>query len=154
MTPTEAGIYGFLILIALMFLKIPVGFAMALVGFGGFALLVSWDAALQLMAQDFFSVFGSYNLTVIPLFVLMGQVAHHAGISGRLFNSANKFLGHLRGGLAVATIGACAGFSAICGSTSATAATMASVALPQMKNTTTTRRWQRASSRRGAASGS
>ena len=133
MTPTEAGLYGFVILIALMFLKIPVGFAMALVGFGGFAFLVSWDAALQLMAQDFFSVFGSYNLTVIPLFVLMGQVAHHAGISGRLFNAANKFLGHLRGGLAMATIGACAGFSAICGSTSATAATMASVALPEMK---------------------
>ena len=133
MTPTEAGIYGFLILIALMFLKVPVGFVMALVGFGGFAFLVSWDAALQLMAQDFFSVFGSYNLTVIPLFVLMGQVAHHAGISGRLFNAANKFLGHLRGGLAVATIGACAGFSAICGSTTATAATMAAVALPEMK---------------------
>ncbi|NTV54760.1 MAG: TRAP transporter large permease subunit, partial [Syntrophaceae bacterium] len=133
MTPTEAGLYGFVILIALMFLKIPVGFVMALVGFGGFAFLVSGDAALQLMAQDFFSVFGSYNLTVIPLFVLMGQVAHHAGISGRLFNAANKFLGHLRGGLAVATIGACAGFSAICGSTSATAATMASVALPEMK---------------------
>jgi C4-dicarboxylate transporter DctM subunit len=133
MTPTEAGLFGFVILIALMFLKIPVGFVMALVGFLGFAFLVSWDAALQLMAQDFFSVFGSYNLTVIPLFVLMGQVAHHAGISGRLFNAAQTFFGHLRGGLAVATIGACAGFSAICGSTSATAATMASVALPEMK---------------------
>ena len=133
MTPTEAGIYGFIVLVALMFLKIPVGFVMALVGLMGFAFLVSWDAALNLMAQDFSSIFGSYNLTVIPLFVLMGQMAHHSGMSGRLFHAAYRFLGTLPGGLAVATIGACAGFSAICGSTSATAATMAAVALPEMK---------------------
>jgi C4-dicarboxylate transporter, DctM subunit len=133
MTPTETGIYGFIVLVALMFLKIPVGFVMALVGLLGFAFLVSWDAALNLMAQDFSSIFGSYNLTVIPLFVLMGQLAHHSGMSGRLFHAAYRFLGTLPGGLAVATIGACAGFSAICGSTSATAATMAAVALPEMK---------------------
>jgi len=133
MTPITAGIIGFVILIALMFLRIPVGFVMALVGFTGFGLLVTWDASLNLLARDFFSIFGSYNLTVIPLFVLMGQLAHHSGISGRLFNAAHKFFGHLPGGLAIATIGACAGFSAICGSTSATAATMASVALPEMK---------------------
>lgn len=133
MTPTEAGIYGFAILVALMFLKIPVGFVMALVGLMGFAFLVSWDAALNLMAQDVSAVFGSYNLTVIPLFVLMGQMAHHSGMSGRLFHAAYRFFGNLPGGLAVATIGACAGFSAICGSTSATAATMAAVALPEMK---------------------
>jgi C4-dicarboxylate transporter DctM subunit len=133
MTPTEAGIYGFIVLVALMFLKIPVGFVMALVGLLGFAFLVSWEAALNLMAQDFSAVFGSYNLTVIPLFVLMGQLAHHSGMSGRLFHAAYRFFGNLPGGLAVATIGACAGFSAICGSTSATAATMAAVALPEMK---------------------
>ena len=133
MTPTEAGIYGFIVLVALMFLKIPVGFVMALVGLLGFAFLVSWEAALNLMAQDFSAIFGSYNLTVIPLFVLMGQLAHHSGMSGRLFHAAYRFLGNLPGGLAVATIGACAGFSAICGSTSATAATMAAVALPEMK---------------------
>jgi len=133
MTPTTAGILGFFILIALMFLRIPVGFVMAAVGLFGFGYLVSWEAAQNLIARDFFSIFNSYNLTVIPLFVLMGQLAHHAGISGRLFNAAHKFMGHLRGGLAIATIGACAAFSAICGSTSATAATMASVALPEMK---------------------
>jgi C4-dicarboxylate transporter, DctM subunit len=133
MTPTEAGICGFIVLVALMFLKIPVGFVMALVGLLGFAFLVSWDAALNLTAQDFSAIFGSYNLTVIPLFVLMGQLAHHSGMSGRLFHAAYRFLGTLPGGLAVATIGACAGFSAICGSTSATAATMAAVALPEMK---------------------
>jgi len=133
MTPVAAGILGFIVLIALMLLRIPVGFVMAIIGFAGFGLLVSWSASLNLLARDFFSVLSSYNLTVIPLFIFMGQVAHHSGISGRLFNAANKFLGHLRGGLAIATIGACAGFSAICGSTSATAATMASVALPEMK---------------------
>lgn len=133
MTPTMMGLTSFVVLVLLMFLKIPVGFVMAIVGFAGFGLLVSWDASLSLIARDFFSVFSSYNLTVIPLFVFMGQVAHHSGMSGRLFNTAHKFLGHLPGGLAIATIGACAGFSAICGSTSATAATMASVALPQMK---------------------
>ncbi len=133
MTPTIIGLLSFIALIALIFLKIPVGFVMAIVGFAGFGLLVSWDASLNLIARDFFAVFNSYNLTVIPLFVLMGQVAHHSGMSGRLFNTAHKFMGHLPGGLAIATIGACAGFSAICGSTSATAATMASVALPQMK---------------------
>jgi len=133
MTHTTIGILGFVVLIALIFLRIPVGFVMAIVGILGFGTLVSWDAAFLLTAREFFSIFGSYNLTVIPLFVFMGQLAHHSGISGRLFNSANKFMGHLPGGLAIATIGACAGFSAICGSTSATAATMASVALPEMK---------------------
>jgi len=133
MTPIMTGIMGFVLLIVLMFMRIPVAFVMALVGFLGFGYLVSWPAALNLLARDFFSVFSSYNLTVIPLFILMGQVAHYSGISGRLFNAAHKFLGHLPGGLAIATIGACAGFSAICGSTSATAATMATVALPQMK---------------------
>lgn len=133
MTPTAIGITGLVVLIALMFLQIPVGFVMAIVGFTGFGLLVTWDASLNLLARDFFSIFSSYNLTVIPLFVLMGQLAYHSGISGRLFNAAHKFFGHLPGGLAIATIGACAGFSAICGSTSATAATMASVALPEMK---------------------
>jgi len=132
-TPIAAGIAGFVALIVLMLMRIPVGFVMALVGVVGFGLLVGWEASLGMAARDFFSLFGSYNLTVIPLFLFMGQVAHHAGISGRLFHTAHMFLGHFRGGVAMATIGACAGFSAICGSTSATAATMATVALPQMK---------------------
>jgi len=133
LTPIAVGIAGFVLLVLLMFLKIPVGFTMAIVGLIGFGTLVTWDAAFNLLARDIFSVLGSYNLTVIPLFVLMGQVAFHSGISGRLFHAAHLFLGHLRGGLAIATIGACAAFSAICGSTTATAATMASVALPEMK---------------------
>ena len=84
-------------------------------------------------AKDLFDVFGSYNLTVIPLFILMGQISFHAGISSRLFEVAYKFIGHWPGGMAIATIGACAGFSAICGSTNATAATMAAVTLPEMR---------------------
>ncbi|HOG12149.1 MAG: TRAP transporter large permease [Smithellaceae bacterium] len=133
MTPTTTGLIGFAVLIILMFLRMPVGFVMALVGYLGFGVLVSWSAASSLVIRDFYSTFSSYSLTVIPLFVLMGQIAFHSGISGRLFNAAHKFFGHLPGGLAIATIGACAGFSAVCGSTSATAATMASVALPEMK---------------------
>jgi len=133
MTPTTAGLLGICILMGLMFLRMPVGFTMAIVGFTGFASLVTFDAATSMAVNDIFSSFGSYNLTVIPLFVFMGQVAFHAGISGRLFNAAYKIMGHWRGGLAMATVGACAGFAAICGSTNATAATMASVALPEMK---------------------
>lgn len=133
MSPFVIGLAGFAVLIFLMFLRMPVGFVMALVGYLGFGIIISWSAASSLIIRDFYATFSSYNLTVVPLFVLMGQVAFHSGISGRLFNSANKFFGHLPGGLAIATIGACAGFSAVSGSTSATAATMASVALPEMK---------------------
>ena len=133
MSPTLAGIVGLALLFVLIFTKMPVGFLMALLGFGGFAYLVSVDAALNLMAKDLFDVFSSYNLTVIPLFILMGQIAYHSGISSRLFSAAHAFIGHLPGGMAVATLGACTGFSAICGSTNATAATMASVTLPEMK---------------------
>jgi tripartite ATP-independent transporter DctM subunit len=133
MTPTSAGIVGLIALFAMIFTRMPVGFVMALVGFLGFGYVASFPAALSMVAKDFFDVFSSYNLTVIPLFILMGQVAFHAGISSRLFNAAYKFMGHWPGGLAIATIGACTGFSAICGSTNATAATMAAVTLPEMR---------------------
>ena len=133
MTPTLIGVIGLLALFTLIFSRMPVGFVMALIGFVGFGTIVNYDAALSLMAKDIFDVFGSYNLTVIPLFILMGQISFHAGISTRLFEVAYKFIGHWPGGMAIATIGACAGFSAICGSTNATAATMAAVTLPEMR---------------------
>jgi C4-dicarboxylate transporter DctM subunit len=133
MDPTTAGVIGLLILILVLFSRMPVGFAMALVGFIGFCYLRSPEAGLRILAKDFFDIFGSYSLTVVPLFIFMGQIAFHAGISRRLYDSAYTFLGHLPGGLAMATIGACAGFAAICGSTNAAAATMATVALPEMK---------------------
>lgn len=117
----------------LIFTRMPIGFLMAIIGFIGFASIVNVNAASTLLAKDLVSVFSSYNLTVIPLFVLMGQIAFHTGISRRLFDSAYKFIGHWPGGLAIATVGACAGFAAICGSTNATAATMGSTCLPEMK---------------------
>jgi len=111
----------------------PVAFAMITAGVIGFAMIVTPHAAFSMVIADLFETFSSYNLTVIPLFVMMGQVAFHAGISRRLFHTTYVWIGHLRGGLAMATVGACAGFGAICGSGPATAATMASVALPEMK---------------------
>lgn len=111
----------------------PVAFVMLLVGTVGFAVVVSPQAALTMVCSDVFNTISSHSLTVIPLFVFMGQVAFHAGISKRLFNAAYNWLGWLPGGLAMATVGACAGFGAICGSGPATAATMSAVALPEMK---------------------
>ncbi|MBN2210968.1 MAG: TRAP transporter large permease [Sedimentisphaerales bacterium] len=133
MTPFEIGILGCIVLLVLLAASMPVAFAMALVGLVGFALVVSPQAALSMLAADFYDIFTSHSLTVIPLFVLMGQVAFHSGISRRLFNAAYHWLGPLPGGLAMATVGACTVFGAICGSGPATAATMAAVALPEMK---------------------
>ncbi|MDH3838695.1 MAG: TRAP transporter large permease [Desulfobacteraceae bacterium] len=133
MSLSTTGIIGIIILIVLLYSKMPVGFAMGFLGLIGFSYVVNIDAGLNLLARDVWDVFSSYNLTVIPLFVFMGQIAFHAGISRRLYDSAYVLLGHRRGGLAMTTVGACAAFSAICGSTNATAATMATVALPEMK---------------------
>lgn len=133
MSPTVIGIIGLVSLFVLIFSRIPVGFVMLLVGFIGFGSVVSFAAALNMIAKDLYDVFGAYNLTVIPLFILMGQISFHAGISSRLFDVAYKFIGHWPGGMAIATIGACTAFSAICGSTNATAATMAAVTLPEMR---------------------
>jgi C4-dicarboxylate transporter, DctM subunit len=133
MSPTTIGIIGLVALVVLIFTRMPIGFLMAIVGFIGFSAIVNVNAASTLLAKDLVAVFSSYNLTVIPLFVLMGQIAFHTGISRRLFDTAYKFIGHWPGGLAIATVGACAGFAAICGSTNATAATMGSTCLPEMK---------------------
>jgi len=110
-----------------------VAFCMALIGVVGFGYLVAPAAALNIIIKDFYTVFSSYDLTVVPLFVFMGQILFYSGISRKLYDAALAWLGHFKGGLAMATVGACACFSAICGSTNATAATMASVALPEMK---------------------
>ena len=133
MNPVHAGIIGIVLLIVILFSRFPVAFCMTLVGLLGFGYLVSPQAALNIIAKDFYTVFSSYSLTVVPLFVFMGQILFSAGISRKLYDAAHAWLGHYKGGLAMATVGACAGFSAICGSTNATAATMATVALPEMK---------------------
>ena len=128
------GIIGIVILLAVMFvLGMPVSFAMAVVGFFGFAHVVSFNAALNMIAADLWTTFSNYGLTVIPLFIFMGYLAFNAGIAERLYDAAYKWMGHWRGGLAIATIGADELFAAICGSNTATAATMGAVALPQMK---------------------
>ena len=128
------GIGGIVVLLAVMFvLGMPVSFAMAVVGFFGFAQVVSFPAALNMIASDLWSTFSQYGLTVIPLFIFMGYLAFNAGIAERLYDAAYKWMGHWRGGLAIATIGADELFAAICGSNTATAATMGAVALPQMQ---------------------
>ncbi|MBI5445305.1 MAG: TRAP transporter large permease [Deltaproteobacteria bacterium] len=121
-----------LLLFFLFSIGVEIGFAMALSGFIGFAACVNTNAALNLVAKDFFSVFTSYGFTVIPLFVLMGQVGASGGIARSLYNSAYKFLGHIPGGLAIGTVVAATSFKAICGSSPATAATFATVAVPEM----------------------
>ena len=133
MTPVQIGIVGCVVLLLLLCSSMPVAFAMAAVGFVGFAAVVSPHAAVSVLTFDLYKTFTSYSLTVIPLFVLMGQIAFHGGISRRLFNAAYHWLGPLPGGLAMATVGACTAFGAICGSGPATTATMASVALPEMR---------------------
>lgn len=133
MSPLYLGIFGCLFLVVLLFTSMPVAFAMIATGLAGFALIVTPQAAFSMVVADLYDTFSSYSLTVIPLFVFMGQVAFHAGISRRLFKTAYTWIGHLPGGLAMATVGACTGFGAICGSGPATAATMASVALPEMR---------------------
>jgi C4-dicarboxylate transporter DctM subunit len=133
MSMTTIGIIGIVLLIVGLFSRMPVGFVMALLGLAGFSYVVNFEAGLNLLARDIWDTFSSYSLTVIPLFVFMGQVAYQSGISRRLYHAAYVMLGNRPGGLALATIGACAGFSAISGSTNATAATMATVTIPEMK---------------------
>ena len=128
------GIIGIIaLLLVIFFLGMPVGFAMGMTGFVGFCYVISFKAGLNMVSAVFWDTFNSYGLTVIPLFIFMGQIAFYAGINTKLYNAAYKWVGHIRGGLAMATIAACSAFSAICGSNAATAATMTTVALPQMK---------------------
>jgi C4-dicarboxylate transporter DctM subunit len=133
MSPVTAGIIGIALLVLLFLLRMPVAFAMALVGFVGFGCLTTPEAALGLIGRDIFDEFSSYPLSVIPMFILMGTFAYASGISRRLYKTTYTWVGGLRGGLTIATVFACAGFGAICGSSTATAATMGQIALPEMK---------------------
>ncbi|MFO7985641.1 MAG: TRAP transporter large permease [Desulfatiglandaceae bacterium] len=133
MDPLAVGILGIVILVFLFVIEVPVAFAMMFVGIAGFGYLISPYAALEMLAMDLFENFSSYNLTVIPMFVFMGCLAFEIGMSRTLFDASHALFGKLRGGLAMATIMGCAGFSAICGSTNATAAAMGAVSLPHMK---------------------
>ena len=134
MSLTMLGLVGIGVLLAMIFLlRIPVGFAMGIVGFCGFWAVLDGHAALGMLGDETWKVFSSYGLTVIPLFILMGQICFYSGLNERLYRTAYAWMGPVRGGVAMATVLACAGFAAISGSNTATAATMSSVALPQMK---------------------
>ena len=131
----EISLLGFAAVLALAFLRIPIAFSMGIVGVIGFAAINHWNwkAALSPAAGTVLDTLQTESLSVIPLFVLMGMLVSRAGLAGELYRASNAFLGHRRGGLSMATIVACGGFSAICGSSLATAATMAKVAMPQMR---------------------
>jgi len=133
MDQTLIGVIGIVVLVLVFFSRMPVAYVMTLIGFLGFSVLVSGQAGLKLLSRDFYSIYSSYGLSVIPLFIFMGQIAFNSGISRRLYDCAYKFVGSYRGGLATATVFACTAFGAVCGSSPATAATMATVALPEMK---------------------
>jgi len=132
-SPTVVAIVGIVILLGILFLRLPVSFAMLAVGFGGAVVLSGQDSALQLLASDLYRQFSSYTMAVVPLFILMGQVIFRTGMSSKLFDAAYKWVGHFRGGVAATTILASIAFSAVSGSNSAATATMGSVALPEMK---------------------
>ena len=132
MNETVVGVIALCLLLGLFLTGIELAFAMGIIGVAGFAYLVDVPAAMGLMANDFFDALASYGLTVIPLFVLMGQIAFNAGIAKRLYDCAHRFLGHIPGGLAIATVAGATAFKAICGSVAATSATFASVAVPEM----------------------
>ncbi len=134
MSPVIVGIIGIGFLLFLMFaLRMPVGFAMALAGFLGLAYIITPRAAFQVIGTDIWEQFASYGLTVIPLFIWMGYIAFYSGMSVRLYETAYNWVGQMRGGIAMATVAASALFSAICGSNTATAATMGTIALPEMR---------------------
>ncbi|WP_286239511.1 TRAP transporter large permease [Neptuniibacter halophilus] len=137
----EISLIGFAALMVLIFARIPLGVSMGLIGVLGFAYVQQvefdnsrgWDAALNMVSQVAFETGLSYSLSVVPLFILMGNFITEAGLSAQLYRASHAFLGHFRGGLALATVVSCGGFSAVCGSSMATAATMSKVAMPSMR---------------------
>lgn len=133
MSSIGIGIIGIVVLLLLMLCRVPMGVVMGLVGFLGYAWLVSWEAAFSSVGLTSYNAITSYSLSVIPLFVLMGQFAFRSKMSEEMYVSVYKWIGRFPGGLAMATIGGCAGFAAVTGSTLASAITMGSVALPEMR---------------------
>jgi tripartite ATP-independent transporter DctM subunit len=127
------ALIGFAALFALVLLRVPIAVAMIIIGTAGFAALRNWNAALNLLGNAAFETGLSFTLSVIPLFILMGNLLTISGVSQSLFSTAHRMLHRMRGGLAMATIVACGGFSAVCGSSLATAATMSKVAMPSMR---------------------
>src|SRR4030042_2476831 len=121
---TIVSILGFVVLLLLFAAGVNIGFAMALVGLVGFAFVASIETSLNVLATQFWEIFSNYDFTVLPMLVFMGSIAFHSGITRNLYSSAHAFLGHMPGGLAIATIAGSAAFGAICGSTTAAAASL------------------------------
>jgi tripartite ATP-independent transporter DctM subunit len=133
-TNLEIGLTSFPVLLVMIFLRIPIGLSMFLVGLGGLYFVTGGpNMALAKLKSETYSTFSSYSLSIVPMFILMGHFATLGGMSQALFKAAEAFLGHRRGGVAMAAVGACAGFGSICGSSLATAATMSQVALPELR---------------------
>jgi len=133
MDPQTIGLIGIGVLFLLLLIGMPIGFALAFVGFWGISFVTDVSVALPTLLRSFLGTFTTYSFTVIPLFVIMGELATVSGLSQGIYSVADKWLRRLPGGLAIATIGACSGFAAICGSSVATAATLGRVALPEME---------------------
>lgn len=134
MSNIEIGIWSFPVLLALIFARVPIGLAMFMAGFGGLWVVMGTPSmALARLKTEAYTTFSNYSLSIVPMFLLMGYFATLGGMSQALFKAAEGFLGHRRGGVAMAAVGACAGFGAICGSSLATAATMGRVALPELR---------------------
>lgn len=131
--PNVIALIGLVAMLLLMFLKMPISFAMFVVGFTGVLLMASPGAAFNLLQAELWTQFSSYSLSIIPLYILMGEIIFRSGITEKLFVAAYKWVGHLKGGMAGTAVLASAGFAAICGSNSATAATMSTIALPELK---------------------
>ncbi len=133
MSPTQIGIISILFVFIFLFARMPVAYVMLVVGMTGFAIVRSTEAMLSVSSQAIYNTFASYSLLVVPMFVWMGYIAFYSGLSSRIYDATYKVMGNLKAGLLLATIAACTAFGAICGSTTATAATMSAVALPEMK---------------------
>ncbi|NBT50669.1 MAG: TRAP transporter large permease, partial [Marivivens sp.] len=134
MSNLEIGLWSFPALLGLIFLRVPIGISMFCAGFGGLWLMMgNPNLALAKLKTETFTTFSDYSMSIVPMFLLMGHFASIGGMSRALFKAAESWIGHRRGGVAMAAVGACAGFGAICGSSLATAATMSKVALPELK---------------------
>lgn len=133
MSPLMVGVIGFIALILILLLRMPVAVAMGVLGVVGMGYIAGWDVGLNLLKTVPYAAVANYGFSVVPLFILMGTFCFYSGVSKDLYYTAHKWLGQFRGGLAMATVGACAGFAAVSGSSLATAATMGTVALPEMK---------------------
>lgn len=133
MSPALLGITGIILLVILFLIRMPIAFSMGITGLLGLAYLTSFKTALLFLPRDLFELFSSYSISAIPMFILMGYYGFSAGIGQRLYEATYSIFGHIRGGLAISTIFACAGFGAICGSCTATSATMGKLAIPAMR---------------------